>query len=85
VLVEFSELGGVEADVEWLADRQDLPGAYLGVQGVFAAIEGEDGDLRLGFEVDDPVDGDSRSGVLADFADTVNLLAAAAGGDYLGD
>lgn len=45
--VEFSERGGVEADVEWLADRQDLSGAYLGVQGVFAAVEGENGDLQL--------------------------------------
>ena len=40
---------------------------------------------HFGFEVDDPVGGDSGLGVLADFADAVDLLAAAAGGDHLGD
>jgi hypothetical protein len=56
-----------------------VPGAYLGVQGVVAAVEGEDGDLRLWVEVNDPVGGDPGAGVLADLADAVDLLAAAAG------
>jgi hypothetical protein len=40
-------------------------------------VEGEDGDLGFRFEVHDPVEGDSGLGVLADFADAVDLLAAA--------
>jgi hypothetical protein len=59
--------------------------ACLSFQDVFIAAEGEDGDLGFGFEVHDPVEGDSGAGVLADLAYAVDLLAAAAGGDYLGD
>jgi hypothetical protein len=62
-----------------------VPGAYLGFQGVLFAAEGEDGDLGFGLEVNDPVEGDSGSGVLADFAYPVYLLAAAAGGDHFRD
>jgi len=62
-----------------------VPGAYLGRKGILVAAEGEDGDLGFGFEVHDPVDGDARAGVLADFADAVDLLAAASGGYHLGD
>ena len=61
----------------WLAGEH-MAGAYLGVQGVLVAAEGEDGDLGFGFEVHDPVAGDPGLGVLADFAYAIDLLAAAA-------
>ena len=85
VLFEFGECARIEADGVWLAGRERVPGAYLGFQDVFSAAEGEDGDLCLGFEVDDPVRGDPGPGVLADLAHAVYLLAAAARGDHLGD
>ena len=85
MLFEFGECAGVEADGVWLAGGECVPCAYLSFQDVFIAAEGEDGDLGFGLKVHDPVNRDSGPGVLADFADAVDLLAAAAGGDYLGD
>jgi uncharacterized RmlC-like cupin family protein len=84
-LFQFGERAWVEADGEWLAGGERVPGAYLGIQGVLVAAEGEDGDLGFGFEVHDPVEGDPGAGVLADFAYPVYLLASASGGDHLGD
>ena len=79
VLFEFGECAGAGADGVWLAGGERMPGAYLGVQGVLSAVEGEDGGLGFGFEVRDPVVGDPGPGVLAGFADAADLLAAAAG------
>lgn len=61
-----------------------MSGAYLGVQGVLSVAQGEDGDLGFRLKVNDPVNRDPGAGVLADFADAVDLLAAAARGDHLG-
>jgi transcriptional regulator with XRE-family HTH domain len=50
-LVELVERARVETDREWLADGEGVSLAYLGVQDVVVAVEGEDGDLSFGFEV----------------------------------
>jgi hypothetical protein len=65
VLFEFSERAKVEADREWLACGERVSGTYLSFQGVLIAVQGEDGDLGLGFEVHDPVEGYPGPGVLA--------------------
>ena len=75
VLFEFGECAGVEADGERLAGGERMSGAHLGFQDVFFAAEVQDGDLSR-------VRGRRFStggfrGVLADFPDSLDLLARA--------